>query len=69
VSVTEELLTNYQQLVTELTLVTGAQGIFDVSVDDQVIYSKHETGRKPNTGEVLALFEALLPEGTRRYGD
>ncbi len=68
-SVTEELLTNYQHLVTELTLVTGAQGIFDVSVDDQVIYSKQETGRKPNTGEVLALFEARLPEGTRRYGD
>ncbi len=66
--VAQELLSNYQHLLTELKLVTGSKGIFDVSVDDQLIYSKHETGRQANVGEVLATLEAKLPAGTLRYG-
>ena len=61
-------MSNYQHLVSELTLVTGSAGVFDVDVDGTLIYSKKQTGRHADDGEVLAAFEALLPEGTQRYG-
>ncbi len=66
-------MSNYQHLVSELTLVPGRAGVFDVVVerpegDAERIYSKKRTGRQANPGEVLAALEALLPEGTLRYG-
>ena len=66
--VTNELLSNYQHVVTDLKIVTGGKGIFDVDVDGQLIFSKHELGRFPEEGEVLANFEQLLPADTARYG-
>ncbi len=66
--VADELLSNYQHLIDDLTLVTGAQGIFDIAVDDTLIYSKASTGRFPHEGEALAELEKLLPDGATRYG-
>lgn len=40
-------------------LTKGSGGIFDVTVDGQLVYSKDETGRFPDDGEVLAAVEAL----------
>jgi selT/selW/selH-like putative selenoprotein len=37
----------------EAKLVPGASGIFDVVVDEKVVYSKFETGRFPEQGEVV----------------
>ena len=51
---------DYQHVIAELTLVTGAAGVFDVVVDGEVIYSKHSTGRHAEPGEVLALFRDYL---------
>jgi len=54
---------DYQNVIAELTLVTGSAGVFDVVVDGEVIYSKHSTGRHAEPGEVLALFrDHLGPE-------
>ena len=67
-------MSNYQHVVSELTLVPGSAGVFDVVVDAaaggaaELIYSKQQTGRQAHEGEVLAALEALLPEGTLRYG-
>ncbi len=33
-------------------LVPGRNGIFDVMVDGEMVFSKHEAGRFPNHGEV-----------------
>jgi selenoprotein W-related protein len=35
------------------TLVPGSGGIFDVLVDGVKAYSKHDTGRFPEPGEVV----------------
>jgi len=40
------------------TLIEGGGGIYDVVVDGQRIFSKHETGRFPETSELLAMIEA-----------
>ncbi len=36
------------------TLVEGRGGIFDVHLDGELIYSKHETGQFPEHDEILA---------------
>lgn len=37
----------------EARLIPGNNGIFDVKVDGRVVYSKYQTGRFPEPGEVL----------------
>ena len=34
-------------------LVAGGGGIFDVEIDDRLIFSKHEVGRFPEDSEIL----------------
>jgi len=34
-------------------LVQGSGGVFDVTVNDKLIYSKHETGEFPDHGKLL----------------
>lgn len=67
-SAASDILTNYQHLISELTFVTGDKGVFDVKVDDNVIYSKGETGRHAEPGEVLTNFEDLV-KPSRKYGE
>lgn len=67
-SATADLLSNYQHVIESLTLRTGTAGVYDVRVDDQLIYSKAETGRHAEPGEVLELFTALVGD-IRRYGE
>jgi selenoprotein W-related protein len=68
VSATADLLSNYQHVIESLTLRTGTKGVYDVVVDGELIYSKAETGRHAEPGEVLELFTALVGD-IRRYGD
>lgn len=64
-----DLLTNYQHVIASLTLTTGAKGVFDVTVDGETLYSKHEQGRHAGEGEVLSLFADRHGAGVARYGD
>jgi selenoprotein W-related protein len=68
VSATKDLLFHYQHVIEELRLVPGDKGVFDVAVDDDLIYSKHATGRHAKPGEVLELFRTRLEPGVREYG-
>ena len=66
-SAARDLIHHYQHLIDELTLITGSAGVFDVIVDDEMLYSKAVTGRHAEPGEVLSLFTAYLPDDTPRY--
>ncbi len=37
----------------EAELIEGDKGVFDVRVDGELIWSKHETGRFPEIQEIL----------------
>lgn len=65
--VIDDLLTNYQHVIDELAITTGAGGVFDVTVDGTTIYSKLDTGRHAEPGEVLAAFAEFVGPVTR-YG-
>jgi selenoprotein W-related protein len=43
-----------RQLGADTELVAGSKGIFDVSVDGKLIYSKYDTGRFPEAREIFA---------------
>jgi selenoprotein W-related protein len=45
-------------------LAHGAGGTFDVTVDEQLIYSKHQTGRFPLDAEVVKLIQQIQPQST-----
>ena len=64
-----DLLAHYQNAIDDLVLVTGANGVFDVVVDNTTIYSKTETGRHAEPGEVLDLFTAHVGPDVSRYGE
>jgi selenoprotein W-related protein len=68
VSATKDLVTHYQHVIDELTLVMGSKGVFDVVVDGDVLYSKHAEGRHAEPGEVLERFRALIAPDVREYG-
>ena len=40
-------------------LIRGTSGVFDVTVDGQLVFSKHQVGRFPEAGEVERAIEAL----------
>lgn len=67
-SAVSDLLSNYQHVIGELKLVTGGAGIYDVVVNGEMLYSKGQTGRHANNGEVLELFAAHVGPEVRRYG-
>lgn len=39
-------------------LIEGSGGIFDVKLNDEMIFSKHEVGRFPENEEILDLIAA-----------
>ena len=40
------------ELGIEAELIGGTKGIFDVRVDEELVFSKYEVGRFPEPGEV-----------------
>ena len=68
-SAVSDLLSNYQKVITDLRLVMGDRGVFDVTVDGNLIYSKAETSRHAEDCEVLALFTDLMGSDVPRYGE
>lgn len=66
-STASDLLTNYQHIIDTLTFTTGSKGVFDVTVDGEVLYSKAASGRHADPGEVLELFTERHAQGIRPY--
>jgi predicted Rdx family selenoprotein len=42
----------------EPRLIEGRGGVFDVKIDETMIYSKHETGRFPEFDEIASAIAA-----------
>jgi len=59
VSLADEILTNFEPEIESITLVPASGGRYEVSVNGQLIYSKLQTGRHPEPGEVIGLVQKL----------
>jgi len=51
---TEKLLREYKQKITDLKLTPGGGGCFELTVDGELIYSKLKTGKFPDEGAMVA---------------
>jgi selenoprotein W-related protein len=56
---TGELLNNFEPEIESITLVPSEGGRFEVTVNDQLVYSKLKTGRHVDPGEVVGLIQKL----------
>jgi len=46
-----------KKLGAEIELIGGANGIFEITVDGKMIFSKSEQGRFPETEEIVSLIQ------------
>ena len=63
----DDLLHHYQHVISDLTVVTGSKGIFEVEVDGTVLYSKKVAGRHAKDGEILELFRGYVGTDVAQY--
>ena len=54
------LLEEHEGDLSAIEVVPGANGIFDVHVDDTLVFTKSMLGRYPEPDDVLPLVEARL---------
>lgn len=64
----EQLLSNYQHIISELKLITGSKGVFEVRVNDELIFSKKTMQKRhARPGEILELFREIVGPDVPTY--
>ncbi len=53
-----ELLEKYGTNITGLTMIPSGGGVFEVIINNQLVFSKKELNRFPNDGEVVDLIKS-----------
>jgi len=56
----EKILTDYEHDISEMVLVPSGGGVFEITVSDELVYSKKATGRHPSYGEIQPRLRKLL---------
>jgi selenoprotein W-related protein len=59
----QELLTTFESELGEVALVPGTGGIFEVRVDDEIIWSRKDRGRFPDIKELKQLVRDRVAPG------
>jgi predicted Rdx family selenoprotein len=68
--VTENLLSNYQHIIENISLITSSGGAFEVKVNGDLVFSKKTIQRRhAEPGEILALFRNIVGEDVPTYPD
>jgi selenoprotein W-related protein len=65
--VADDILSNYQHIIESFTFITGSKGVFDVRVNNRMLFSKKQLGRHAEPGEVLRLFRNLVGPDVPTY--
>jgi selenoprotein W-related protein len=66
----QELLMTFAEELGEVALVPGSGGIFEVSVDDQLIWSRKQAGRFPDSKELKQLVrDHIAPDKDLGHSD
>ncbi|TMD49855.1 MAG: selenoprotein [Chloroflexi bacterium] len=60
VGLAAEILGAWAPIMIDLSLRSGSKGRFEVTLDEQLIFSKAKLRRFPKPGEILALAEPAL---------
>ena len=66
----QELLTTFEEELGEVALLPGTGGVFLVKLDDEVIWSRAEAGRFPESKELKQLVrDRVAPERPLGHSD
>jgi selenoprotein W-related protein len=66
----QELLSTFDTALGEVALVPGTGGVFEVRVDDELIWSRKEQGRFPEAKEVKQLVrDRVAPDRDLGHSD
>jgi selenoprotein W-related protein len=57
---TGELLNNFESEIEAITLVPSDGGRYEVTINGKLVYSKLQTGRHAETGEVAGLIRKMI---------
>jgi len=60
VSLANDLLKNFEPQIESITLIPSDGGRYEITVNDQLIYSKLQSGRHAEPGEVVGLVKKLI---------
>ncbi len=52
----------YPDIISDIELIESSGGAFEIKVNENLIYSKLETGRHADPPEILGLFKAYIEE-------
>ncbi|KAI9275843.1 Rdx family-domain-containing protein [Phascolomyces articulosus] len=56
----QELLTTFDTLIGELAIIPGSAAVFQIKVDDVIIWDRKEKGRFPEIKEVKQLLRDII---------
>lgn len=56
----EEMLTSYEPHIVSMSLVPSDGGRFEITVNQQLVYSKLQTGRHIEEGEAINIIEKFM---------
>ncbi len=59
---TTELLGKYENLIESITLLPSDGGVYEITVNNKLVYSKKATGRHAEPGEVADLVGKYIKE-------
>ncbi|MDY6980046.1 MAG: SelT/SelW/SelH family protein [Pseudomonadota bacterium] len=66
----QELLTTFDEEITDLTLKPGKGGIFQIWVNEELVWSRQETGRFPELKELKQLVrDRVAPDRDLGHSD
>jgi len=54
------LLLRQRNEIVDIEQIPSGNGIFDVALDGKILFSKYDTGRFPQTGEIAGLLLSLI---------
>jgi selenoprotein W-related protein len=60
VGLANELLNNFEPEIKSITLIPSEGGRYEVTVNDKLVYSKLQTERHADPGEVIGLVKEFL---------
>ena len=58
-SLVDELLKNYEHVIESVALIPSDEGRFEVSVNGQLVFSKLQTKRHAEAGEIINLITKI----------
>jgi selenoprotein W-related protein len=61
--VTQELLTTFESEISEVALLPGTGGVFEVRLDGEVLFSRKREGRFPELKELKQLIRDRVAPG------